>query len=78
MPAGPCCGPAFWNIQFNVILNLDCEKQTKMVTNADDVILEVKAENVREAENLTNIEMGKIINGPKVIKLTLTKTQKLR
>jgi hypothetical protein len=61
-----------------VILNLDYEKQTKMVTNADDVILEVKAENVREAENLTNIEMGKIINGPKVIKLTLTKTQKLR
>jgi hypothetical protein len=30
-----------------------------MVAFADDVILAEKAENIREAENLTNIEMGK-------------------
>ena len=31
-----------------------------MVAFADDVILAVKAETIREAENLSNIEMGKI------------------
>ena len=31
-----------------------------MVAFADDVILAVKAETIREAENLANIEMGKI------------------
>ena len=56
-PEGSRCGPAFWNIQFKAILNLDYEKQTKI----DDVMLAVKAESIREAENLTNIEMGKII-----------------
>jgi hypothetical protein len=39
-----------------------------MVAFADDVILAVKAETIREAENLANIEMGKISNGPKIIK----------
>ena len=54
-PQGTCCGPAFWNIQFNAILNLDYEKQTKMAAYAEDVILAVEAESIREAENLTNI-----------------------
>ena len=31
-----------------------------MVAFADDVILAVKTETIREAENLANIEMGKI------------------
>jgi hypothetical protein len=59
-PQGSCCGPTFWNIQLNVLLNQDYEKHTKMVAFADDVILAVKAEIIREAQNLTNIEMGKI------------------
>ena len=67
-PQGSCCEPAFWNIQFNALLNLEDEKQTKMVAFVDDVILAVKAETITEAENLANIEMGKISNGPKIIK----------
>ena len=31
-----------------------------MIAFPDDVIIAVKAETIREAENLTNIEMGKI------------------
>jgi len=57
-PQESWCGPAFWNIQFNAILNLNYEKQTKLVAYADDVILAVKAESIREAEYLTNIEIG--------------------
>ena len=64
-PQGSCCGPAFGNIQFNALLNLEYEKQTKMVAFADDVILAVKAETTREAENLANIEVGKITSWAK-------------
>ena len=39
---------------------MEYEKQTKIVVFADDVILAVNAETTREAENLANIEMGKI------------------
>ena len=31
-----------------------------MIAFPDDMIIAVKAETIREAENLTNIEMGKI------------------
>ena len=74
-PRGSCCGPAFWNIQFNALLNLDYEKQTKMVAFADDVILAVKAETIREAENLANIEMGKITRWAKNNKITFNENK---
>jgi hypothetical protein len=47
-----------------------------MVAYADDIILAVKAESIREAEYLTNIEMVKIIRCAKIIKLKKT-NQKL-
>jgi hypothetical protein len=54
-----CSGPEFWNIQHNSLLNLEFTKQTKAF--ADDLLLAVKAESIWEAENITNIEMGKIL-----------------
>jgi len=74
-PQGSYCGPVFWNIQFNAILNLDYEKQTKIVAYADDVILAVKVESIREAENLTNIEMGKIIRWAKNNKINFNENK---
>jgi len=74
-PQGSCCGRVFWNIQFNAILNLDYEKQIKMVAYADDVMLAVKAESIREAENLTNIEMGKIIKWAKNNKINFNENK---
>jgi hypothetical protein len=59
-PQGSCCGPGFWNIQYNSLLNLEFKKQTKAMAFADDLLLAVKAESIREAENITNMEMGKI------------------
>jgi hypothetical protein len=73
-PQGSCCGPPFWNIQFNALLNLNYEKQTKMVAFAEDLIMAVKAESIRESENIAIIEMGKITRWQKIIKLILTKT----
>ena len=56
---GSCCGPGFWNIQYNSLLNLNFRKQTKAIAFADDVLIAVKAESIREAENITNTEMNK-------------------
>jgi hypothetical protein len=54
-PQGPCCGPGFWNIQYNSLLNFEFRKQTKAVVFADDLLTAVKAESIREAENIANI-----------------------
>ena len=51
------------------------EKQTKLVAYADDVILAVKAESIREAENLTNIEMGKITRWAKNNKINFNENK---
>jgi hypothetical protein len=59
-PQGSCCGPGLWNIQYNSLLNLKFRKQTKAIAFADDLLIAVKAESIREAENIDNIEMNKI------------------
>jgi len=57
---GLCCGPGLWNIVYNTILNLNFTKRTTTVAFADDLLLIVTGESVREAENFANIEMSKI------------------
>ena len=59
-PQGSCCGPGFWNLQYNPLLNLSYTNHTKVVAFADDLIIMIKAESVREAENTVNVEMNKI------------------
>jgi hypothetical protein len=58
-PQGSCCGPGFWNIQYNSILNLEFMKQTETLAFANDLLIALKDEGIREAENITNIEMKK-------------------
>jgi RNase H-fold protein (predicted Holliday junction resolvase) len=72
-PQGSCCGPGFWNIQFNSLLNLDFGKQTKAIAFADDLLITVRAKTVREAENFANIEISKISNWAKDNKITFNK-----
>jgi hypothetical protein len=74
-PQGSCCGPAFWNIQFNALLNLNYEKKTKLVDFADDLIIAVKTESIREAENITNIEMWKITRWAKNNKINFNENK---
>jgi len=59
-PQGSCCGPGFWNIQYNSLLNLNFTRRTKAVAFADDLILVSRGERVSEAENVSNLEMSKI------------------
>jgi hypothetical protein len=64
-PQELCYRPGFWNIQYNSLLNLEFKKQTKAIAFADDLLLAVKAEGIREAENITNVAINKISIGAK-------------
>jgi hypothetical protein len=57
---GSCCGPGFWNIQYNSLLNLRYTNHTKTVAFADDLVIMIKAESIREAENIASVELSKI------------------
>jgi hypothetical protein len=59
-PQASCCGPGFWNIQYNYLLNLKFTRRTKAVAFADDLILAIRGETVSEAENISNLEKSKI------------------
>ena len=59
-PQGSCCRPGYWNILYNSLLNIQFTKCFKAVAFADDLILAIRNETIRAAENISNIEMSKI------------------
>ena len=50
---------------------MNFRKQTKATAFADDLLIAVNAESIREAENITNIEMNKILNWAKNNKINI-------
>jgi len=60
-PQGSCGGPGYWNILYNSLLNIKFTKSSKAVAFADDLLLAIRNKIVRAAENISNIEMNKII-----------------
>jgi hypothetical protein len=67
---GSCCGPGFWNILYNSLLNLKFIRQTKVVTFADDLILAVRGKTACKAGNFSNCELSKITAWSKSNKIT--------
>jgi len=57
---GSCCSPVLWNIQYDTVLNLKFTNHTRVVVFADDLILMIRTDSISEAENITQVEMGKI------------------
>jgi hypothetical protein len=73
---GLCCGSILWNIQYDTVLNLQFTEHTRAVAIADDLILMIIADSISEAENIANVEMGKLQCGQKTTKQNLTKTSR--
>ena len=69
MSQGSFCGPGYWNIQYNSLVNLNYAKWTRAIAFADDLLITVKAVTVAEVENFTNMEMSKITQWSKENKL---------
>ena len=65
MSTGIFCGPGLWNIQYNSLLNLEFVEQTNVIAFADYLLIVMKAESIREAENITNMEMKKVLTWAK-------------
>jgi hypothetical protein len=70
---GSCCGPGFWNIHYNSLLNLRYTNHTKTLAFADDLVIMIKAESIREAENIVNVELSKITAWAKDNKIRFNK-----
>jgi hypothetical protein len=56
-PQGSCCGPIFWNNQYDPVLNLQYTHHIRAVAFADDLIVMIRADNIRDAEKIANVEM---------------------
>jgi hypothetical protein len=46
-PQGSCCGPRFWNLQFNSLLELKFMARTKVVAYADDLLIATRGDSIR-------------------------------
>jgi hypothetical protein len=53
-PHGSCCGPGFWNIMYNALLNLDFSSHTKVIAFSDDLGIMTKGNTPSEAEVFEN------------------------
>jgi len=58
-PQVSCCGPRYWKILCISLLNIKFTKISKAF--AEDLLLAIRNKTVRAAENISNIEMNKII-----------------
>ena len=59
-PQGSCCGPGFWNIIYNAVLNLDFSCHTIAIAFADDLAPMTKGNTPTEAEAFANSYLAKI------------------
>jgi ribonuclease HI len=61
-PQGSCCGPGFWNVLYNALLNLEFSSHTKIIAFADDLAILTHGKTLTEAEVYANSDLAKIEN----------------
>jgi len=61
-PQGSCCGPGFWNVLYNALLNLTFSSHTKIISFADDLAILTFGKTLSEAEVYANSDLAKIEN----------------
>jgi hypothetical protein len=59
-PQGSCCGPCFWNVMYNSLLNLKFNSRTKVIAFVDDLIVLTRGACKMGTENYTNQDLKKI------------------
>jgi hypothetical protein len=61
-PQGSCCGPGFWNVLYNALLNLEFSSHTKIIAFADDLAILTHGKTLSEAQEYANSDLAKIEN----------------
>ena len=61
-PQGSCCGPGFWNVMYNSLLNQNFSANSHVVAFADDLVVLTKGVTRIDAENYANVDVYKIQN----------------
>ena len=74
-PQGSCCGPGFWNIMYNALLNLNYSSHTKVIAFADDLAVLTKGKTPSESEAFANSDLAKIENWAKENKMQFNETK---
>jgi len=59
-PQESCCGPGFWNILYNTVLNLEFSSHTKVIAFADDLVILMQRKTPYEAEVYANSDIARI------------------
>ena len=55
-PQVSCCGPGYWNIIYNNLLNTEFSNRTEVIAFADDLLILTKGKRIKEAENFSNLD----------------------
>ena len=61
-PQGSYSGPGFWNILYNLLLNMDFTHHTRVIALADDLLVLTRGKCALDAENYANQDLKQIEN----------------
>jgi len=59
-PQVSCCGPGFWNVMYNALLNLKFSNQKNTMAFADNLMVLTRGAYKMETENYANQDLKKI------------------
>jgi hypothetical protein len=61
-PQGSCCGPGFWDVLYNALLNMKFSRHTKLIAFAGDLAILTYGEMLSKAEAFANSALATIEN----------------
>jgi hypothetical protein len=74
-PQGSACGPMFWNISYNDLLEKDLPVNTDIISFADDTIIQIWAKTIADLESKANSTLEEIVRWAKDNKLKFNETK---
>jgi len=68
-PEGSCCGPGFWNVLYNALLNIEFSSHTKIIAFAVDLAILTCGKTLYEAEVYANSDFSQTENSARENKM---------
>jgi ribonuclease HI len=74
-PQGSTCGPIFWNILYDSVLDLQLPPNCDLIAFADDLVLICSADDIESLQTLANRTIKIIVKGGKDVKLNFNESK---